>query len=289
MLELLLPPLAAALVILFMHAYLGLHVLARGVIFVDLAFAQIAALGATGGMLVGLEPGTPGSLTWAFGATFLGAILFSVSRMEESPVPQEAIIGITYVVASAAVLLLAGFTAEGAEHVSETLTGTLIWADWRKVMTLVLAYLVIGGFHWLFRRPLLQASFTPHPTNLRRRWDFLFYMSLGITISFSVEIAGVLMVFSALVIPGVIAFFFTNRFDRALVLAWAVGTAAIVAGIVASFVFDIATGPLLVCSFGMALVIAALLRLAFRVRPGGRIELPSSIGDPRGPLWNGEE
>ena len=266
MIDLILAPIAVALVILFMHAYLGLHVLARGVIFVDLAFAQIAALGATGGLLFGLEHGTPGSWLWAFGATFIGALLFSVSRLEDSPIDQEAIIGITLVVASAAVLLLASFSAEGAEHVSETLTGTLIWAGWREVIVLSVVYTIIGAFHWAFRRQLLAASFKPKSAAKLRTWDFLFYMSLGLVISFSVEIAGVLLVFSSLVIPGVIAFFFTTSFSRALMLAWSAGTAAIVVGIAGSFVLDITTGPFLVCSFGAALVVAAIVKRVLGIR-----------------------
>lgn len=277
MIELMLAPTAVALIILFMHAYLGLHVLARGVIFVDLAFAQIAALGATAGLLVGLEHGTPGSWFWAFGATLIGAALFSASRMEDSPIEQEAIIGITFVVASAAVLLLASFSAEGAEHVSETLTGTLIWATWREVVILGVAYAGIGAFHWIFRKPLLGASFRPHGAERLRKWDFLFYVSLGLVISFSVEVAGVLMVFSSLVIPGVIAYFFTTGFSRALIIAWGAGTAAVVFGIVGSFALDITTGPFMVCSFGAVLALAAIIKRLLGVRTGSEFELPDVL------------
>lgn len=281
MLDLILAPMAAALVILAIHAYLGLHVLQRGVIFVDLAFAQIAALGVTAGLLVGMDPGTLGSWFWAFGFTLIGALLFSASRLEDSPVPQEAIIGICYVVASAAVLLLASFTAEGAEHVSETLTGTLIWTTWREVVTLALVSAAVGAFHWFLRKPLLTATFSPVHASSLRFWDFLFYVSLGLVISFSVKLAGVLLVFSSLVIPGVIAFFFTTRFSTALWLAWAAGTVAIVAGIGASFTWDIATGPLLVCSFGAVLVVAAVAKSVFRVKTGSVIEPPRSIAGER--------
>jgi zinc/manganese transport system permease protein len=280
MIDLILTPILVALVILVMHAYLGLHVLARGVIFVDLAFAQIAALGVTAGILVGLEPGTPGSWFWAFTFTLIGALIFSASRLERSPVPQEAIIGSTYVIASAAVLLLASFTAEGAEHVSETLTGTLIWATTRDLVILTVAYAAIGAFHWLYRSPLLTASFAPHTARKLKTWDFVFYMTLGIVISFSVDRAGVLLVFSSLVIPGVIAFFFTDRFSTALWIAWTVGTLVVVAGIAGSFVLDLTTGPLMVCVFGGALVVAGLLKVALRVQTGTTIRPPASISMP---------
>jgi len=275
MIDLMIPPIVAALVILSIHAYLGLHVIAREVIFVDLAFAQIAALGTTVAFLVGFEHGTTLSLTFALGFTLIGALVFSFTRMERSAVPQEAIIGIAFVVASAAVILLAGFTAEGTEHVRETMTGTLIWVDWPTIVEMGAVYTVVGAFHYLLRRRFLEVTFTPERARSVRLWDFLFYASFGIVISYSVEIAGVLMVFSSLVIPAVVAFFFTNLFSRALVLAWAAGTAAVVGGIGASFYWDVATGPLLVCAFGLVLVLAALLRAALGIRPDPRIVVTS--------------
>jgi zinc/manganese transport system permease protein len=267
MIDLMIPPIAAALLILSIHAYLGLHVIAREVIFVDLAFAQIAALGATGALLVGFDHGTTASLAWSLAFTLLGALVFSFTRMETSAVPQEAIIGITFVLASAAVILLAGFTAEGTEHLQETMTGTLIWVDWATIARLATVYAALGAFHYVLRRHFLAVSFAPVRVENARLWDFLFYASLGFVISFSVEIAGVLMVFSALVIPAVIAFLFTNRLGVALVLAWLSGAVAIVGGIGASFYWDVATGPLLVCSFGAVLVVAAALRAVLGIRP----------------------
>jgi zinc/manganese transport system permease protein len=271
MIDLMIPPIVAALVILSIHAYLGLHVIARQIIFVDLAFAQIAALGATVALLAGFDHGTTPSLVFSIGFTLLGALVFSMTRMEKSAVPQEAIIGITFVVSSAAVILLSGFTAEGTEHLQETMTGTLIWVDWPTIGRLAAVYMVVGIFHFVLRRPFLAVSFEPDSAERVRLWDFLFYASFGLVISFSVEIAGVLMVFSALVIPAVIAFFFTNRLGVALALAWAAGAIAIVGGIGASFYWDVATGPLLVCSFGVVLVLAAALRAVLGIRPQGKI------------------
>ncbi len=261
MLDLLITPIAAALVILSIHAYLGLHVIARGVIFVDLAFAQIAAMGSTIALLMGAEHGSMLSLAVAFAFTLIGALVFSFSRMEDSIVPQEAVIGITYVVASAAVLLLASFTAEGAEHVSETLTGHLIWVDWPTVVSIAGIYAAVGAFHIVFRKQMLSVSFATERVRSVALWDFLFYATFGIVITFSVSVAGVLLVFSALVIPAVIAFLFTHRLALALVLAWASGSVAIVVGILGSFALDVATGPLLVVTFG------ALLLIAFALRP----------------------
>ena len=272
MLDLMLAPIAAGLVILALHCYLGLHVIARGVIFVDLAFAQIAALGTTVGLMVGVEHGTPTSVAFSIGFTMIGALIFSFSRLERTVVPQEAIIGITYVVASAAVILIAGFTAEGAEHVAETMTGTLIWITWPQIGHMAVVYAFLGVFYYVFRHRFIALSMHDETVSRARLWDFIFYVAFGVVITFSVAIAGVLMVFSALVIPAVVALLFTSRFLKALVLAWVVGTAALVAGVVASFLWDVATGPLLVCTFGLALILALLVRWATGARPGVDLE-----------------
>ena len=275
MLDLMIPPIVAALVILSIHAYLGLHVIAREVIFIDLAFAQIAALGTTVALLMGIESGTTMSLLFALGFTLLGALLFSLTRMEKSAVPQEAIIGVSYVVASAAVILLASLTAEGSDHLRETLTGTLIWVNWPTIGKIAGVYTAVGLFHYVLRQKFLALTFAPERVGNIRLWDFVFYVTFGIVISLSVEIAGVLMVFTGLVIPAVIAFLYTNRFGVALLIAWGAGTLAILSGIGASFYWDLATGPLLVCTFGVTLIVAAVLRPLLGIRPDREIVVAS--------------
>ena len=263
MLDLILAPLAVGLIIVVMNAYFGLHIIRRGVIFVDLAFAQIAALGSTVGLLLGVHVGEPMSWVLTFAFTVLGAAIFAFTRMEESIVPQEAIIGIAYVVASALVILLTSFTAEGAEHVKETLTGSLIWTTWPTVGIVAVAYLIIGAFHFLTRDRMRTITFFPEQARRLRLWDFIFYLTFGVAITFSVTLAGVLLIFSTLVIPATIAFLFTSRFNVALVIAWVTGAVALVAGIWGSVVWDVTTGPLLVVAFGVALIIAFILRSVF--------------------------
>lgn len=272
MLELFLPPFVAALIILFTHAYFGLHVIQREVIFVDLALAQIAALGATAAFMLGAAHGSALGYAFSFGSTLLGAFIFSITRMDDSPVPQEALIGITFVVASAAVILISSFSAEGTEHLSETMTGTLIWVTWPTVAKVALSYGAIGLFHWAMRRTMLAITFAPERVERLRFWDFVFFATFGVAITSSVQIAGVLMVFSVLVIPAVIAFLFTRSFARALAIAWASGTVAIVIGLAVSFAFDITTGPVLVVSFGTVLGVALALRPRFGVRVADREE-----------------
>lgn len=285
MLELLLPPFVAAMIILLTHAYLGLHVVQREVIFVDLALAQIAALGATVAFLLGAAHGSLESYAFSFAFTLIGALIFTVTRLEDSPVPQEALIGITFVVASAAVILLSSLSAEGTEHLQETLTGQLIWVTWPTVGQVALSYGVISLFHFVFRRKMLAITFAPGRIRRLKTWDFVFYATFGVIITSSVHIAGVLMVFSVLVIPAVIAFFYTRSFIRALCLAWATGTLAIVTGLAVSFSFDLTTGPVLVVCFGLVLIVALL----FRSRFGVRITDPSDRGLVVGMFARGED
>ena len=280
MLELILAPLAVGLIIVAMNAYFGLHIIRRGVIFVDLAFAQIAALGSTVGLLLGAHVGSPASWALTFAFTVLGALIFSLTRMEDSIVPQEAIIGIAYVVASAVVILLTSFTAEGAEHVKETLTGSLIWTTWPTVGVVAVAYIIIGAFHYFTRDRMRAITFFPETAERLRLWDFIFYLTFGVAITFSVTLAGVLLIFSTLVIPATIAFLFTTRFNLALLIAWVSGALALGAGIWASVVLDVTTGPLLVVSFGIMLIIAFMLRPFFGARVA---DTRSRDGDP-GPV-----
>jgi zinc/manganese transport system permease protein len=260
-----LPPFVMAMIILLTHAYLGLHVIQRGVIFVDLALAQIAALGSTVAFLMGAAHGSVAAYAFAFVFTLLGALVFSFTRANDSPVPQEALIGITFVVSSAAVILLSSFSAEGTEHLQETMTGALIWVTWPSVLKVAATYAIIVALHFATRRQILATSFAPDRVQHLRAWDFLFYATFGVIITASVQVAGVLMVFSSLVIPAVIAFFYTRSFQRALLIAWSAGTVAIVAGLGLSFSLDVTTGPLLVVAFGAVMMIALLFRRRYGV------------------------
>jgi zinc/manganese transport system permease protein len=264
-LELLFPPFVIAMIILLTHSYFGLHIIQREVIFVDLALAQIAALGSTVAFMTGADHGSVEGYLFAFGFTLVGAMIFSLTRMKDSPVPQEALIGITFVVASAAVILLSSFSAEGTEHLRETMTGALIWVTWPTVLKVGISYGAIGLLHFLLRRTMLAISFAPERVTRLKTWDFIFYATFGVAITSSVQIAGVLMVFSVLVIPSVIAFFYTRDFTKALLIAWGAGTIAIVSGLGISFTFDLTTGPVLVVSFGVILLIAMMFRKRFGV------------------------
>jgi zinc/manganese transport system permease protein len=274
MLELMLPPLIACMVIVAIHSYLGLHVIAREVIFVDLALAQMAALGSTVAILAGLHPGTPGSFAWALGFTTLGAALFAITRSGhegKSRVPHEAIIGIVYVVASAAAILVADRSPRGGEAIKDILVGSLLWVTWPVILRLAAVYAVIGAVHFLLRKRFLTISFDPEKAAREgwsiRWWDFWFYLSFGLVITFSVPIAGVLLVFSFLVVPAAIAFTFTEDLRKLPLLAWAAGLLASASGIAISFKYDLPTGPLIVVMFGLLLAVAIVGKTLVGKRP----------------------
>jgi zinc/manganese transport system permease protein len=264
-LSLFLPPLVACLVIVAIHSYLGLHVIAREVIFVDLSLAQMAALGSTVAILAGSQPDSGAAFAYALGFTTLGAALFALTRSgEKGRVPQEAIIGIVYVMASAAAILVADRTPRGGEAIKDILVGSLLWVTWPTILRLAGVYVVIGLFHWALRHRFLTISFHPETAIAEgwkiRWWDFWFYLSFGIVITFSVPIAGVLLVFSFLVVPAAIAFQFTRSKGILAVIAWLAGATASATGLLVSFRYDLPTGPIVVCMFGLLLLAAYGLR-----------------------------
>jgi zinc/manganese transport system permease protein len=270
-LSLFLPPLVACLVIVAIHSYLGIHVIAREVIFVDLSLAQMAALGSSVAILAGSQPDSSIAFLYALGFTTLGAAVFALTRTTtRGAVPQEAIIGIVYVMASAAAILVADRTPRGGEAIKDILVGSLLWVTWPTIARLAAVYALLGIFHWVLRRRFLTISFEPEIALARgwriRWWDFLFYLSFGIVITFSVPIAGVLLVFSFLVVPAAVAFQFTRRQGTLALISWLAGALASSIGLWVSFHYDLPTGPVIVCVFGLVLLAAYLLRKAVGAR-----------------------
>lgn len=270
MLQFMAAPFAACLILVGIHGYLGLHVLLRQVIFVDLALAQIAALGTVVAFVLGHQPGSPAAFGYSLGAAVIGALVFSITRNRnhDSKVPQEAIIGITYVIASATAILVADRAPEGAEHIKELLAGTILWVTWPTVIKDLVIYSAVGLFHYVFRKRFITITEDPDRAYAQGWkvwfWDFLFYLSFGVIITLSVEIAGVLMVFSYLVAPAIIALGTSNRWGPRIVIAWAVGFLASAAGLIASYTWDPPSGPAIVCSLGLFLLLFAGWKLLAR-------------------------
>jgi len=262
------PPFVACVILVGILGYLGLHVLLREVIFVDLALAQIVAMGAVIAFYFGFEHGTPQSFAISLAAAVLGAAIFSWTRMRQARVPQEAIIGISYVVASAATILVADRAPEGAEHIKELLAGTIIWVTWPTVFKVFRICAAVGVAYFLLRRKFHLISENPELAFERRIrvrwWDFLFYVLFGLVITVSVEIAGVLMVFAYLVAPAIIALASSDRWGLRIGLAWLTGLLASGLGLLASYHWDLPSGPAIVCALGLFLAIFGGWRLLRR-------------------------
>jgi zinc/manganese transport system permease protein len=320
--DLLFLPFLACLVLAAMHAHLGLHVLARGVIFVDLALAQVAALGMTVALLAGHAPESTGAYAWALGFTMLGATVFALTRDNFSREPkdrpgqrediirefkdrpgepgarprlgglgghfgapqvhQEALIGVVYALAAALTVLVLDRVAQGGEQIKQLLVGSLLGVTREDVWRLAGLYALIGAVHWLARRPLRALSLGGHVRGARA-WDFLFYATFGLVVTSSVRIAGVLLVFTYLIVPAVIGVWLSATLERRLVIGWVVGVVASAGGLAASFSADLPTGATIVAAFGVLLALTALARgigvFAARVRrDGGRAFAGIGVG-----------
>jgi zinc/manganese transport system permease protein len=251
-------PFLMCLVLTGIHAYLGFHVIAREVVFVDIALAQIAALGATAAFLFDYELDTWESYASALGFTILGAGVLALTRTRERHVSQEGVIGVVYAVSAAAAVLLADRTPHGAEHLRGMLVGSILSVGGAEVFKVAILYSIIGLFHWLCRQPFFLISTDPaaaYRDGWRVRWwDFLFYASFGVVVTSSVRIAGVLLVFSYLIVPALAAIVVGGRMRTRLIVGWAFGTLVSVVAMVASAVLDLPTGATVVCAFGVILL-----------------------------------
>jgi len=279
-------PFVASLILTGIHAYLGVHVVERGVIFVDLALAQIAALGATIAILIGMDPHGRGAYFLSLGFTFLGAGIFSVARTRRGHIPQEAFIGIAYAVASATAILAMSKATGETEHLKDMLVGNILAVSRPEVVKTAVLYGAIGLFHYIFRKKFLLISTDPAQAEASgmsiRFWDFLFYASFGFVVTSSVAIAGVLLVFCYLIVPSVGAMLFADKIGRRLAIGWTMGTLVSALGVYFSVLLDLPTGATIVCTFGGVLILMFFIHLIFfHGRRARTLEGASSVEKPK--------
>jgi zinc/manganese transport system permease protein len=269
-------PFLMCLVLTGIHAYLGFHVIAREVVFVDIALAQIAALGASAAFLAGYDQDTWESYGAGLLFTLGGALVLALTRTPERRVSQEAVIGVVYAVSAAGAVLLADRSPHGTEHLRGMLVGSILSVRGADVLKVAVLYAAVGLFHWLCRRPFLLISTDPAAAYREgwrvRAWDFLFYASFGIVVASSVRIAGVLLVFSYLIVPALAGMLLSRRVGVRLLIGWTFGTAVSLVAMVASAALDLPTGATVVCAFGLSLLI---LGVAARLgAPTGQVAPP---------------
>jgi zinc/manganese transport system permease protein len=271
-LDLLLPAFVASLILTGIHAYLGVHVVERGVIFVDLSLAQIAALGSTVAYLMGYDLHSGAAYLFSLGFTFLGAAIFAMSRVHrKTRIPQEAVIGIVYAVSAAVAILVMSKATQETEHLKEMLVGNILSVTWPELAKTAVLYSLVGLFHYIFRKKFLAISMDEAEAERQglnvRFWDFLFYVSFGFVVTSSVAVAGVLLVFCFLIVPSVAAMLFSDRLGVRLAIGWGLGALVSAGGVALSFVMDLPTGATIVATFGVALLLLATIRWAFVRRP----------------------
>jgi len=263
MVEILLFPFLACLVLTAIHVYLGLHVLARGVIFVDLALAQVAALGLTVAILAGHPPTSEGAYWYALAFAIAGAALLAAVRLRDERVPREAIIGIVYVVSAALAVIVVDRAPQGAEHIKQLLVGSILSVDERELAWIAVLYGLLGTVLWKMHRRMTAISFGQAPGSVA--WDFVFFGLFAIVVTSSVRIAGVLLVFSYLVVPAAIGALLASRVAARLAIGWTVGALVSAAGLGAAWAWDLPTGAAIVTAFGVAI---AVIAVALAIRRG---------------------
>ena len=271
-LEFLLPSFVACLVLTGIHTYLGVHVIARGVIFVDIALAQLAALGMTVALALGHGTSSLTSYLMALSFSVTGAGILSVTRIKK--IPQEAIIGVVFVVSSAAGILVADRSPHGTEHIKYILDGSILWESWNQIIKTGIIYSLLGGIHYIFRKKMFLVSSDPDLAKKKglkvKVWDFFFYVTFAVVITSSVQIGGILLVFSFLIVPALCSMLLVNRVGTilglSLLVGWIVGILGSIIGISASYFLDLPTGSSIVVVFGIFLVGALLAAPLFTRR-----------------------
>ena len=265
-------PIVACVLLPWLLVYLGLHVVQRGIIFIDIAMAQMASLGICLGVLLHLDLESWTTFGIALAFTLVGAAIFSVTGKRASQIPQEAVIGISYVVAAAAAVLLLSRAAEGDEEIKNMLIGNILLVTPREVWERFALFAAVGVFHFVFRKNFLLVSFDrdgAYQKGLRVRWwDFLFYAVFGLVVTSFVRIAGVLLVFSYLIVPAVCGINLARRIGNRLLIGWIIALIGGVAGLFLSYWWDLPSGAAIVCTFGALLIaVSAYALIRGRLRP----------------------
>ncbi len=262
MIELLAPALVACLLLACILSYFGLHVLLREVIFVDLALAQLAALGAAVGHLLSAHTDSFATYLCSFAFTLAGAAIFALARPARTRLPQEAVIGIVYGVSAALVIVLVSKSALDRDEVESMLTGRLLFAEWGEIGTMALLFAAVALLHLVLRGQFIEISKRSRthaaPSRRRKLLDFVFYASFGVVVTSSVQLSGVLVVFGLLIVPASSAAIFFASISNRLLAGWALGTISCSAGIAASAYWDLPTGAAVVSALGVVFALSVI-------------------------------
>ena len=263
------PSFIACILILWIMGYLGIHVLEREIVFIDIALAQIAATGSTLAFILFGQHSQEGygffARLFAIGFTLLAAVFFAYVAKRVARISQETVIGVSYAIAAAATLFLLAIAAGGDVHMEEMFTGSILWVQWHDIVQIAVVYVAAGFFYYIFHDRFLKVSVdykgaVKSGINIMW-WDFLFYASMGIVITYTIEIAGVLLTFSFLIIPATFSAIFAQSFRKRLFIAWLTGGIVSIGGLALSYRFDFSCGPSIVSLLGIILIFAAFIAM----------------------------
>ena len=262
------PPVVSCIISAGILGYYGNHILTRGIIFIDIAVAQIAALGTMIGLLIGYQEQSLNVRLISYGFTILVLILFSLIRARKQSLPLEAIIGIFYCIALGMALLLAERIPGGSNFITKTITGNILWVTWDRVLHCTILFVAIGMVLFIFRNKIRARSLTKDQeggTIISERWpDLLFYVTFGIVIVNTVPVQGIFLVFILLIAPAAIAGLFTLNWQKRFIWSWVIGATGSILGIYLSYALNISNGPAIVCILGSTVLIIAFLKLFIR-------------------------
>ncbi len=268
-LQFMIAPFIACLLLIGINIYFGIHVIKREIIFIDIALAQIAALGGTIAAVLqmshseGVHHHDEQSLfvyLFSIGFTTIAAALFAFIKNKKLNIPLESLIGIAYAVAATGAVVILDKAAGGDVHVHEMFAGSILWVSWQQNLYLFLAFAVIGLFHFVFRKKFFQLSDNYYGKKSSMLWDFLFYATFGITVVHSIEVGGILTIFGFLIIPASISALFSTSWTSRIITGWVIGTLVSAAGLYLSWTVDIPSAPTVILFLGVALVLALLFK-----------------------------
>jgi len=263
MIQVLALPFLLCVALLAIFSYVGIHVLKREVIFIDIALAQFAAVGAIiAHMAFHAHVGSVMSFVASYALVLAVGGLYALARRWIDQLPVEAVIGVSYAVAAAGALFLVGVAPGGHIHVQQMLAGSILWVTWNDVLVCVGAFSLAGLLFWLFREPLGAVS-EDYEGAVRSGvrvvfWDFIFYALCGLVITLAVRVAGVVLVFSFLIIPATISAVFSSGWGARLLIAWGAGAVASLLGLLFAYKFDFSVGSSVAALCGLELLLAGV-------------------------------
>ncbi len=258
-------PIAACVLMAGVLSYFGNHILSRGIIFIDIALAQIAALGSMIGLLLGFADGSAAVSWFSLVFTLLIVAVFAMTKFEKQVLPQEAIIGIIYGIGLGIAMLLAEKIPGGSNYITKTITGNVLWVTWENVKQLGLVLGAIALIHFFMGKYFIKISESraslPYSINKVRLLELIFYLSFGIVVVRTVPIGGIFLVFVLLIAPTAIATLFTNKWAYRFIWSWIIGILGSVVGTYLSFEMNISNGPAIVCLLGIAVFSLAFVKI----------------------------